>query len=263
MSVALRLAEAGLVPDAAVRAGIRRLLADRLADERRKSLVPGAAARFVAELRASPIAIHTAAANEQHYEVPPAFFEIVLGRRLKYSSCVYPPGVTTLDDAEEAMLALTTDRARLADGQEVLELGCGWGSLTLFMAERFPRSRITAVSNSAPQRQFIEARAKGRGITNVRVITADINEFEAPGRFDRVVSVEMFEHLRNYERLFAKIASWLVPDGLVFVHVFCHREFAYPFEAKGDDDWMARHVFTGGVMPSDTLFARKDAGRAR
>ena len=186
------------------------------------------------ELRDSPIAIHTEAANAQHYELPPEFFEGCLGQRLKYSCAYYPRGDETLDQAEEAMLGLYGERAELADGQEILELGCGWGSLTLWMAERFPNARITAVSNSRPQRSYIEAQCRPRGIANVPVITADVNPLElGPREFDRCVSVEMFEHMRNYEHLLARIAGWLRPEGKLFVHIFAHRTLMYPFETEG------------------------------
>lgn len=252
--IGLGLLERGLVPDALVRARIRALLRQRLREEAEggpEAVWERYRARL-AEWSAGPLAIATGDANAQHYEVPPAFFERVLGRRLKYSSGLWDEGTRDLDAAEEAMLALTAERARLADGQRILELGCGWGSLSLWMASHLPRATITAVSNSRDQRAFIEARAAALGLGNLRVVTADMNGFEPPeSGWDRVVSVEMFEHMRNHRELLRRISGWLAPGGRLFVHIFTHRDFTYPFEAKDDSDWMARHFFTGGMMPSD------------
>ena len=256
-SLPFNLLERDLLPDSVIRTGIRRLLEARLREEDKGDPEAQQAhlMRFVEELRSSPVAIATREANEQHYELPSAFFGLVLGRHLKYSSCYFKPGVTALDEAEAEMLRLTCERAGLVDGEQILELGCGWGSLTLWMAEHFPRARITAVSNSRTQKQFIDARAAERGLANVEVLTRDANVLEFPPerRFDRVVSVEMFEHMRNYETLLGRIAGWLRPGGTLFVHIFTHARYAYPFEVRDESDWMARYFFTGGIMPSDHL----------
>ncbi len=249
----IEFAERGQLPDAVIRLGMRRLCAQRLRDERAENVeeTHDRLRAGLRSLRASAVAIETAAANEQHYELPPRFFELCLGPRLKYSSCLFPRGDETLAQGENAMLSLYGERAELADGQQILELGCGWGSLTLWMAERFPHSTITAVSNSSPQREFIEARCRALGLANVHVITEDINRLELPSaKFDRCVSIEMFEHMRNYESLLAKVATWLAPEAKLFVHIFCHRTVQYPFEVEGEDNWMGRYFFTGGQMPS-------------
>jgi len=246
----LELVKRNLLPDAAIRYGIRKLLEERIRQERgldRKKA-------FISSMHQGPLAVHTEAANEQHYEVPSLFYEKVLGHRLKYSSCLWNPDVRDLDSAELAMLDLTAGRAGIQDGMDILELGCGWGSLTLYLAARFPESRITAVSNSKSQKAFIDRRAAAEGLSNVTIITADMNDFNAPGTYDRIVSVEMFEHMRNYEDLLRRVSSWLKPEGRLFVHIFVHDKLAYPFETGEANDWMARYFFTGGLMPSFDIF---------
>ncbi len=246
--------ERGRIPDVLIRAGIRRLNRMRLRslelDDPEKEQQNFQ--ELVQKLRESSIAVHTEDANAQHYEVPAPFFQTVLGHRLKYSSCHWERA-RNLNEAEDEMLAITCERADLQDGQDILELGCGWGSLSLTMAQKFPHARITGVSNSNGQREFIMELAQERGLKNLNIVTADINVFETKQQFDRVVSVEMFEHMRNYEALFAKVRSFLKPGGKLFVHIFVHARHSYLFEVKDETDWMSRYFFTGGIMPSSHL----------
>jgi cyclopropane-fatty-acyl-phospholipid synthase len=247
------LLEKNLLPDSAIRKGIRRLLKERLRDEKMDS-PDGQQEHFNSLLelcKNSPIAIETKAANEQHYEVPTEFYKYCLGPNLKYSCGFYKEGVTSLEQAEKDMLALTCERAELKNGMQILELGCGWGSLTLWMGKHFPDSKITAVSNSRTQKEYIDATAKERGLNNIEIITADMNVFSTDKKFDRVVSVEMFEHMRNHGILLKKISSWLKDDGALFVHIFTHKDYLYFFEVKDNSDWMSKYFFTGGMMPSD------------
>ncbi|MEZ4647274.1 MAG: cyclopropane-fatty-acyl-phospholipid synthase family protein [Candidatus Eisenbacteria bacterium] len=250
----------GFLPDPVVRYGIRRRLGRRLEKERRGTVEDRSRRRLelIERLRQSRIAIETEAANAQHYEVPAEFFVQVLGPHLKYSCALWDDeadraGHDGLERAERLMLETYCQRAGLSNGQSVLDLGCGWGSFSLFAAERYPDSRFQAVSNSHSQRKFIEARIEERGIRNLEVITANVNLFKPDCSFDRIVSVEMFEHMRNYEELLARISTWLRPDGRLFVHIFTHRDTPYLFETEGDDEWMAKNFFTGGIMPSDDL----------
>lgn len=254
----LKAAETGWLPDWMIRRGIRQLVAARSKElltmdcEVKQRMM----SQFMEECQRSPIALAPVESNQQHYEVPTEFYQRVLGKRLKYSSCYWNDETKTLDEAEELALRTTCERAELQDGQRILELGCGWGSLSLWMAEHFPNALITVVSHSTSQKEFIDSRAKAAGFGNLQVVTSDINQFMPEGPFDRVVSVEMFEHVRNHQELFRRIASWLRDNGKLFVHVFCHREQAYPYESRGPEDWMTDYFFTGGMMPSDQLFAR-------
>lgn len=253
---AIRLVESGRLPDIIIRLGIRNLLRKKIReqsagteDERKDRF-----RNMLRELSQGPVALVPEKANEQHYEIPPEFFKLVLGDNLKYSSGFFLDKTSSLSEAEDAMLEETCKRVELADGQDILELGCGWGSLTIRMAQIFPSSTVTAISNSNDQRIFIENRLKELKITNVKVITADMNDFSTNLQFDRIISVEMFEHMHNYKELLRRISSWLRPDGKLFVHIFSHREFLYPFVIKDETDWMSKYFFTGGIMPSRDIF---------
>ncbi len=255
MSLAIQLAEAGKLPDVLVRKGIRQLVATRLADISANDCETGMASlsTFVANMCGAAIAPLPELANAQHYEVPAEFFHLSLGVQRKYSSCFWMPETEDLDEAEILALNQTCDHADIQDGQSILELGCGWGSLSLWMATHYPNAQITGVSNSNSQREYIMHLAKSMGVTNLNILTADMNVFEAPSTYDRVVSVEMFEHMRNWQVLYGKVASWLKPQGKFFKHIFVHRNTPYLFEVQGNDDWMSQFFFSGGMMPSDDL----------
>ncbi|MFT5562740.1 MAG: cyclopropane-fatty-acyl-phospholipid synthase [Candidatus Azotimanducaceae bacterium] len=247
---AIDLVEQGYVPDTLVRIGIRRILKQRLNKERNRYQTSDALAEFIQQMTSSPLAINTADANVQHYEVPTSFYDHVLGQHKKYSSCYFEPHVSNLSTAEETMLELSCMRAEITDGMDILELGCGWGSLTLWLGRHYPNARITAVSNSATQKDYILEQAAERDIKNIDVVTCDMNDFSADKIYDRVLSIEMFEHMRNYQLLFERISGWLKPNGKLWFHIFVHRTMPYFFQDDGETDWMARHFFTGGLMPS-------------
>ena len=255
IKVLINLAEKGFLPDLLIRLGIKRLCGQRLSETNTLGLeaLENSHQQWIDLLTESPVAIVPEKANEQHYEVPPKFFELVLGANLKYSSGYWSKEVFSLDESEHEMLKITCERAGLIDGQDILELGCGWGSLTCFMAQKFPNSKITAVSNSKDQRNFIQQKNDKLNLQNIKVVTADMNDFSTDEKFDRVISIEMFEHMRNYDELLKRIDGWLKQNGKLFVHIFSHKEVAYPFEDKGDGDWMAREFFSGGQMPSHRL----------
>jgi len=255
-SFVLRLLEKDVFPDFLIRTRIRSLLRDRIASETKENAEAQLTHKlnYIRTLKNSPIAIDTLAANEQHYEVPPEFFTHILGPRMKYSSGYWKSKQSNFEESEEDMLFLTFQRAEIKDGMKILDLGCGWGSVSLTLAEKYPKCKITGVSNSRTQKEFIEQRAKERKIKNLTIITQDMNVFNTKEKFDRIISVEMLEHMKNYEAIFQKISGFLEKDGKFFVHIFTHSKFAYPFEVVDESDWMAKYFFTGGQMPSDDLF---------
>jgi cyclopropane-fatty-acyl-phospholipid synthase len=251
----IRMAELGWLSDRLIRFGIRILLRQRLNEINNVagSNLSAYQASFIEMMNSSTIAIETDLANEQHYEVPAEFFKLTLGRYLKYSCCFYEKENTDLEQAERRALEITLERAQLINGQDILELGCGWGSLSLYMAQYYPNSKITAISNSSSQKEFIEQEAKKLNLDNLKVITADMSSFQVDKQFDRIVSVEMFEHMRNYKILYERISNWLKPEGLFFKHIFTHRDTPYEFTVKSESDWMSRYFFSGGMMPSADL----------
>lgn len=252
---AIYWAEADVVPDRVTRFGIRRLLKSRLFALNANNIEQVALHKqaFIRAMNHSPVAVQTEAANTQHYELPAAFFDKVLGTQRKYSCGYWEDSTASLDEAEENALSLSCAHADLQDGQDILELGCGWGSLSLYMARHYPTSRITAVSNSHSQREFICKQADQLGLHNLTVITADMRSFNSQESYDRVVSIEMFEHMRNYQELYKRIHRWLRPGGKFFMHIFCHRDVPYMFEVQDKSDWMSQYFFSGGMMPSDDL----------
>ncbi|MDF0376829.1 cyclopropane-fatty-acyl-phospholipid synthase family protein [Methylophilus sp. YYY-1] len=255
VTFALKLAEKGYLSDALIRKGIQRLCKSRLEEisEQDCEQAQSSLVQFVQAMAQAEIAPLPEKANAQHYEVPANFYQYCLGRNRKYSSCFWLPDTRTLDEAEQLALTQTCAHAQLQDGQHILELGCGWGSLTLWMASHYPQAQITGVSNSASQREYIMSQAKARGLSNIHIITADMNVFDTEQTYDRIVSVEMFEHMRNYQVLYGKVARWLKPGGLFFKHIFVHRYTPYAFDVKAEDDWMSQYFFSGGMMPSDDL----------
>ncbi|MCG8528783.1 MAG: cyclopropane-fatty-acyl-phospholipid synthase family protein [Opitutales bacterium] len=249
----VRLAENGIIPTWLIRAGIRMRLKRKLEQEQDRH--PAFKETFVKMLRNSPIAIATDDANDQHYQVPTDFYKTILGPCLKYSACYWPEGVETLQAAEIASLELVAERAQIDNGHSILDMGCGWGSFSLWAASQFPDSQILAVSNSLTQAQYIRSEAEKRGLGNLNVVTRNMVEFDPEQSFDRIVSIEMFEHMRNYEMLFRRVSGWLKPGGRLFVHVFSHKTYAYDYDDSDPSDWMSNYFFTGGIMPSHDLFS--------
>ncbi|KAL6212260.1 hypothetical protein ACLB2K_017481 [Fragaria x ananassa] len=252
---ALASLERNLLPDAVIRRFTRLLLASRLRSGYQPSseLQLSQLLQFVKCLKDMPIAIKTDDAKAQHYEVPTSFFKMVLGNNFKYSCCYFTDKSSSLEDAEKAMLEMYCERSQIKDGDSVLDVGCGWGSLSLYIAEKYKNCKVTGICNSTTQKAFIEELCRNRQLENVEIIVADISTFEMEASYDRIFSIEMFEHMKNYKDLLKKISGWMKQDGLLFVHHFCHKAFAYHFEDKSDDDWITRYFFSGGTMPSANL----------
>ena len=256
LNLGIKLTELGIIPESVLRVAIKKIIQQRLSEipintEERQSKKTD----FIEALRSSPIALSTNQANEQHYEVPPSFFQEIMGSYLKYSCGWFDENTTSLDTAEENMLKLYVERLGIQNHQRVLDLGCGWGSFTLFAAEKFPNSNFVAVSNSNDQIEFIKNTAKARSLENVEAIKQDMNDLSLEGSFDRIISVEMFEHMRNYGALLKNLGDHLLKDGKLFVHIFTHRDHPYPYEVRGPSDWMSKYFFTSGLMPSHDIFS--------
>lgn len=250
-----QLLETDCIPEWLIRAGIRQMLKQKIREETQKNLTlqQEGVMSFIRELKNSPIAIETDAANQQHYELPSRFFELTLGPHRKYSSAYWLPDTQNLAQAEELMLALVCQRANIQDGQRILDLGCGWGSMSLWLAQNYPNAQITGLSNSRTQKAFIEQQARNQNLSNLQIITANVAEWDTNHTFDRIISVEMFEHMKNYEKLLAKVSQWMTSDARLFIHIFTHKTLAYHYEDKDGTDWLTRHFFSGGTMPSDHL----------
>ncbi|NOX51487.1 MAG: class I SAM-dependent methyltransferase, partial [Gammaproteobacteria bacterium] len=255
MASIVDIAESGWIPDSIVRIGIRAFVRQRLREEMLQP--PGVKEERTTALRSSEIALHTNVANEQHYELPTEFFQLLLGPKLKYSACIFPDERSVLAQAEIHTLKLYEERLGVIDGDKVLDLGCGWGSFSIWLAKHNPYVEVTAVSNSTTQRNYIEGQVECLKLDNLNVITEDVNTLQlADQHFDKIISIEMFEHVRNYEALMSNICRWLKPEGILFVHIFCHKDLISPFEVEGESNWMGRYFFTGGLMPAaDTLLS--------
>ena len=256
-----KLLAQGWIPDFLIRFGVKILLRNKIKNQKIPNIEKRQSKKveFVNNLKNQPIAIKTSEANEQHYELPPSFFEEILGDRLKYS-CGYwdeflPPSdcANKLNQSEEAMLELTCSRADIKNGQKILDLGCGWGSLSIYMAENYPESKITALSNSSTQIEYINSIAKEKELDNLKAVIADINTYKSNNTFDRIISIEMFEHMRNYEALMSKLSKLLRNKGKLFIHIFSHHTYPFAYVNKSSSDWMARYFFAGGTMPSQDL----------